>query len=253
MAALVEIAADQITARYHGLGRYLELTAKGSVPAFWLEPFFTKEINFGGLLYSIKAFVGGPGPVGIKGESTPFNITTKLQILLPLEHFNSKTVAVETAKGTWNIDIEYIAWPGPPAEDKATNLLAAVAPAAATPAATGGNNINAGQRYSDVLTPIHETLLIGTPLKITAYVPTIVTQSKTWVKPSFNPAYIKLVNAEHEFGAIIWTFEWNTAESGPDPQIIDITTTTWNGLFGASSVTSKIIQPYIIKGIVLDK
>ncbi|KAK7418260.1 hypothetical protein QQX98_004045 [Neonectria punicea] len=249
MASLVEVPADQITARYYGLGRFLELTAKGSVPWIVLTPFFQKEQLFGGLLYSIRAFSGGIPPEHSKpGPDKAFDITSpKLQILLPLQHFNSKTVLVETAKGTWEIPITYIDWPGPSTnEDKATNPPVTPAPIA---------NINAGQQFSDVLPPINEHLLAGAQLKIVAQVPTAVGPSKSWVKPSYNPTYFKLVDSTHEAGSITWTFEWAKlpTEPGENPQLIDITTTTFNGLFGASAVTSRIIQGYIVSFVVLSK
>ncbi|KPM40510.1 hypothetical protein AK830_g6037 [Neonectria ditissima] len=243
MASLVEVPADQITARYYGLGRYLELTAKGSVPSFVLPPFFQQEQFFGGLLYSIRAFSGGIPPEHSKpGPDTPFDITSpKLQIFLPLLHFNSKTVLVETAKGTWEIPITYIGWPGPSDDEDKTSDNAA------------NGNINAGQQYSDVLPPIKESLLDGAQLKIVAQIPKTVGPAKAWVKASYNPTFFKLVDSTHEDGSITWTFEWAKLPTGPgeSPQLIEVITTTFNGLFGASAITSKIYQGYVVSFVVL--
>ncbi|KAH6892364.1 hypothetical protein B0T10DRAFT_458077 [Thelonectria olida] len=246
-APLVDIPASQITATYHLFGRFLVLTAKGEEHAFYLAPTFQREVFFGGLLFSLRAQPGGPGPVHLKNqppvEPIPFDISNKFNILLPEPHFNNSTVSVETAKGTLSIPIEYEGFVSPPG-DKSTTVDA-----------DKGNDINAGQRFSDVVTPINEHLLDGSQLKISAQIPQTVAPAKAWVKVHYNPTYFKLVDSAHEAGSITWTFEWAKlpTEPGENPQIIDVTTTNWNGLFGVSSITSKIIQGYIVSFVVLSK
>ncbi|KAH7129235.1 hypothetical protein EDB81DRAFT_907263 [Dactylonectria macrodidyma] len=242
MATPVPVPSNDIKATYNGLGRFLELTAKGELPSWILTPFFKREPLAGGLLFSLEAFRAGYG----KPTAKAFETTYKLDIDLPQPHFNSSSVLVQTSLGTFAIPIEYIDIPGP------------------GPVKTKGNSANNGVNANDeantdttvvgdVLPPINEYLPGDADLNITAQIPREVGHGKSWIEPSFNPDYFKLVNATIAGGAINWTFQWNKIPTGEgeNPQGINITTHTWNGEVGPAARNSRIVQPYIVHFVLL--
>ncbi|KAH7139848.1 hypothetical protein B0J13DRAFT_638861 [Dactylonectria estremocensis] len=241
MATPVPVPADAIKATYNGIGGFLELKAKGELPSWILPPFFQREPFVGGLLFSLSAFRAGYG----KPTQKPFETTYKLDIILPQNHFNSASVLVETSLGTFAIPIKYIDIPGPglviPTGQKTSN---------------GSNADEELKPYvvlGDVLPPIAKYLPGDTDLTITAQIPKTVGDAKSWINPSFNAEYFKLVNATITGGAINWTFKWNKIPTGQGEnlQALNITTSIWNGELGPSAKNSRIVQPYIVHFVLL--
>lgn len=237
MASPVSVPASAIKATYYGgfgLG-YLQLSAKGEVSAVTFTPFFRREPLAGGLLFSLVAYWGGLLPEGTKPSPKPFDISNKFKISLPQPHFNNTSVLVETLSGTYTIPIEYIVGgPGPvkpPGKDSndssADNL-----------AITG-----------DVLPPIDRPMLADGELVIKATVPKIAGFNRAYVRPSFNPEFLKLVNSEIDNEDISWTFTWNKLPTGENenPQLINITTTQLPSELGPGYARqTRIVQGYIV-------
>jgi hypothetical protein len=164
-----------------------------------------------------------------------------LWVTLPEAHFNSKTVSVETAEGTWSIPIEY--------ED----LLLDGSKSTTLTFSDDGQSVIGGTIHKDVLTPIEENLIDGHRLKIVAQIPQKVLPAQAYAIIHFNRTFLKLIDSTYQAGTIIWTLEWDKlpTEIGEGPQLVDVVTTNWNGLFGASSVTSKIVQGYTVSHVVI--
>ncbi|KAH6691485.1 hypothetical protein F5X68DRAFT_188572 [Plectosphaerella plurivora] len=244
MAPLAPIPAKDISALYDSSTRELVLDAQGNIPGFYFTPFFQRERFAGGLLFSLRAYTGGIDPP----PKTDFTITERVSINLPLPYFNNKSVQVQTGLGSFAIEIKYTGIPGPGAvtsQNGTSNGLGAL---------LTGDDHKDGQVVSDVLPPIPEFLTGGADLRITAQIPKQEGNSRTSIVPSFNPEYLKIVDSSYESGQIAWTFQWLKVPVGPDsknPQIIDITTTTWNGFVGPAALTSIIIQGYIVHFVVL--
>ncbi|KAF7550948.1 hypothetical protein G7Z17_g5364 [Cylindrodendrum hubeiense] len=227
MASPVPVPAADIAAVYNVSGRFLELRAKGELPSSILPPFFKREEFFGGLRFSLRSFSAGYG----KPVQKPFESSFKLPIQLPVDHFNNKSVAVETSLGTWTIPIHY------------DGLLGS---------AQGDSNDDA--IFGDVLTPINEFLTSDHDLSIRAQIPKTTGNARTSIDPEFNEDYLKLVTSGIFDGAITWTFKWNKIPTGEgeNPQFINVTTSIWNGEVGPIARTSRIVQPYIVHFVVLE-
>ncbi|KAJ3545673.1 hypothetical protein NM208_g2397 [Fusarium decemcellulare] len=243
MASPVPVPKKDISAEYCVRDRILTLRAKGELPSFILTPSFHREVFAGGLRFSLIAFRTGLG----KPKQVPFDVDFKLPILLPMDHFNSKSVTVDTSLGTFDIPIKYD-WPGPgpviPTEEAND----------ATPATTGGHP-KEGSIFRDVLPPINLALLADSELPITAIIPKTTGDAKSYVDISFNEEYFKLVKSSVIDGSIRYDLKWAKLPTGEgeNPQFIDVTTSIWNGEVGPIAKTSHILQPYIIHFVVLEK
>ena len=100
----ISLAASAFTATYSEQTQALKLSADGTIPGFWLGPFLQRETLMGGVKFSLKGF---PGGLGTHKEQT-VHLSVEEHIALPQPHFNSETVLVETADGTWSIPIAYM-------------------------------------------------------------------------------------------------------------------------------------------------
>ncbi|KAH0421284.1 hypothetical protein CcaCcLH18_13511 [Colletotrichum camelliae] len=235
MAFLVPVKESDISIVYDSNHRKLVLGAKGEIPKVWFNPFFQQETLLGGLSFSIRDFAGGI-PVQ-KGEKS-FDISLDFPINLPLQHFNNKSVLIETANGTFPVKIKYTGFaPGP--------------------IITGGKDgEEEGTTTRSVLPPI--TNFLPAPehvLRITAQIPRAEAPATADVKPSYNRVFLELVDTTVQQGSISWTFKWRelpTAE-GTNPQLIDITTHTYNGLVGHAAHNSYVIQGHIVHFVVFEK
>ncbi|KAH7205553.1 hypothetical protein BKA60DRAFT_655045 [Fusarium oxysporum] len=242
MASLVPIDPKGITAQYHGFGRKLVLHAEGTIPGYFLTPFFEQDIWEGGLRFSVKAYSGGFGKLP-KDKDVVFDL--ELPILLPIPHFNNKSVLVETAFGTSKIIIDYKEWLAPP-----QNLELA------GQAAGGGNasSEDADKKSSQntiILPPIEHYLIKDGFLPIPARIPKEIS---SWLKIEFNKEFIKLVDTKFEEGTLIWDIAWVKVPSGPsDPQRVNVITTIKSDILPPilpplPGIT-KIIQPYLVYGM----
>ncbi|KAH7469861.1 hypothetical protein IWW34DRAFT_805503 [Fusarium oxysporum f. sp. albedinis] len=238
MASLVPIDPKGIEAHYHGLGRKLVLKAKGTIPGYFLTPFFEQDIWTGGLRFSVKAYSGGFEKVP-KDKEVKFEF--ELPILLPIPHFNNKSVLVETAFGTSDIKIVYLEWPEDP-EDNAVAVQSVEGDAGASGSETkeGKNTV--------ILPPIPYVLTDKGLLLLSALIPK---ELSSGVKIDFNPEYVKLVDTKFENGFIKWDIAWNNIPTGAsDPQTVHVITTINHDIKlpvipPFPSVTI-IIQPYIV-------
>ncbi|KAK0706234.1 hypothetical protein B0T26DRAFT_725873 [Lasiosphaeria miniovina] len=63
MSSLIPVPKKDISAIYHGLGRYLEVIAQGSLTREITLPFIKQEPYVGGLFFSIRGYsvFGPPG------------------------------------------------------------------------------------------------------------------------------------------------------------------------------------------------
>ncbi|KAF9776148.1 hypothetical protein IL306_005710 [Fusarium sp. DS 682] len=240
MASLVPIDPKGITAYYHSLGRTLVLKAEGKIPGFFLLPFFEQDIWEGGLRFSVKAYSGGyaklPDEQDVKFEY-------ELPILLPIPHFNNRSVLVETAFGTSKINIVYLEWPEPPEDEEV-----AVKTTANETAAPTSNPDKKEANTTSILIPEHKFLTDDGTLEIVALIPK---ELSSWVDIEFNPEFIKLVTTRIEGGFIKWTIRWAKIPTGPnDPQRLNVITTIKHDatitVWPPIPNIKRIIQPYLI-------
>ncbi|KAL0930468.1 uncharacterized protein CTRU02_214543 [Colletotrichum truncatum] len=235
MAFLVPVKESDISIVYDTNHRKLVLGARGEIPKVWFTPFFQQETLLGGLSFSIRDFAGGvPAQKGDKS----FDISLDFPINLPLQHFNNKTVQIETANGSFPIEIKYTGFAPPPV------------------IRGGKDNEEEGTTTRSVLTPINN-FLPAPPhvLRITAQIPRIEAPATYDIKPSYNQVFLELVDTTAQEGSISWTFKWRelpTAE-GTNPQLIDVTTHIYNGLVGHAAHNSYVIQGHIVHFVVFDK
>jgi hypothetical protein len=165
----------------------------------------------------------------------------ELPILLPIPHFNNKSVLVETAFGTSEIKIVYLEWPEPP-EDNAVAVQSAADDAAASDSETKE------RKNTVVLPPIHLYLTDEGLLLLSALIPK---ELSSGVKIDFNPEYVKLVDTKFENGFIKWDISWAKIPTGAsDPQTVHVITTIKHDINlpvipPFPSVTI-VIQPYIV-------
>jgi hypothetical protein len=225
MAHLINVPPSAIKAFYDPRNQTLSLLAHGEIPGWLLTPFFRRDKWIGGVKFSLCAYAAGLGP---SKDAKPFDISQK--VLLP--HFDDETILAETALGTWIVTVNY---------GGATEGVNA---------AKSSNSVAEPTKYGtttkDVLPPIDKVLLSGHELVIDAIIPKEVGNSNIWVDPSFNPEYLKLVNATYGDGTIQWTFMWAKIPTSQNRQSLDIIKHTWNGIVGPDARNSVIIQPYIV-------
>lgn len=103
MTALVPLPASAFAAVYDTLPKTLTVFANGDIPNAVISAELVRDDWAGGLKFSLKGYWGGLNPPGNKAFKTQISE----QIILPMSHFNNKTVLVETTYGTWSIDIYY--------------------------------------------------------------------------------------------------------------------------------------------------
>ncbi|OHF02018.1 hypothetical protein CORC01_02597 [Colletotrichum orchidophilum] len=229
------LSASKLAALYDSKTRQLVLTAQ--VPAVVLGADFVRvEAFVGGLKFTLQGFFGGVLPPGTQDFQ---DVTTKFPISLPAPHFNNKSVLIDTADGTKTVEIKYTGFDG-------------VAPATGVDF-TAGLKIESTPIAGSVLTPINVFLPASLETTITAVVPKAEGDSKVSVVPTFNEEFLRLVNATVHNGVISYTFRWAQLPTGQgqNPQLINITTTTYNDLVGPAAKTSSVVQGYIIHFVLL--
>ena len=242
MSFIIPISASALKAVYFPIlppsfgSGVLTITAKGVVPILVLDPFIQREPFYGGLRFSVRSYDEGPGPVG-KFESA-IDISYRLNITLPQPHFQSKSVEIETAGGTVTVPIEYLELSQEVVKLGAENDTSTLPDPII---------------IKDVLPPIHASLTGGGDLPITAQIPGTTGFDEAWVKPSFNPKFLKLVNATTHNQTITWTFTWNKLplDPGQSPQLINVITTTRRAGSPAPPRYTEITQGYLVNFVVL--
>ncbi|KAF5649354.1 hypothetical protein F52700_627 [Fusarium sp. NRRL 52700] len=240
MASLVPIDSKNITAQYQGLTGKLILHAKGKIPGFFLTPFFEQEVWEGGLRFAIKAYSGGFAELP-KEQDVDF--TFELPILLPIPHFNSTSVLVETAFGTSEIEIQYLDWAKPPVEIS-VSIQATGDDTAALTSNPDGKPANSTTIYP----PKDHFLSDKGTLDILALVPKPL---KSLVQIDFNPEFIKLVATSYEEGFIKWTIAWAKIPNHEnDPQRVNVIITIKPEVeitIWPPPPHPRFIQPYLIR------
>ncbi|WYZ35713.1 hypothetical protein EsH8_X_000360 [Colletotrichum jinshuiense] len=227
------LSVTEISALYDTKAHQLVLTAQ--YQGIFIGVKFVRTPGFvGGLRFSLLGIFAGPFSPPPTGT-----VTTKIPIILPIPHFNNKTVLVDTADGLKTVEIKYTGLKGEilaAGIDFTTDLKVATAPI-----------------LSDVLTPINEYLPGDANLTISVAIPKVEGDSKVSIDPSFNEEFLSLVNATVENGFITYTFRWAKlpTEDGQNPQLINITTSIWNGLVGPLAKTSRNVQGYIVHFVLL--
>ncbi|EXF79171.1 hypothetical protein CFIO01_08648 [Colletotrichum fioriniae PJ7] len=227
------LSASKLAALYDSKSRQLVLTAE--VPAIVLGPKFVRVEGFvGGLKFALQGFFGGLLPKGVRDIQ---DVTTKFSIILPASHFNNKTVFVDTADGTKEIEIKYTGLEG-------------VIPTTGVDFTKHDNTA-----IGSVVTPIHLALAADHETTLTAVIPKPEGDLKISVVPSFNEEFLRLVNATVHNGVISYTFRWAKlpTEEGQNPQLINVTTTTYNGLVGPAARTTSVVQGYIVRFVVFQE
>ncbi|KAK4186197.1 hypothetical protein QBC35DRAFT_437802 [Podospora australis] len=228
------VPVTKLDVSYHGQGRYLLIQASGVIPGAWLTPFIQQEEWIGGLKFSIRTHAGG---LGRQPGTKPFSTDFRLQINLPIVDFNSKTVLVDTLGKTWDAPITYIEWPGP--EDPE----------------------NSDDSTKDLETSFSQTgwLPDGGELVITAKIPPsspgLPGGPGSSVEISYNKVFFTQVSSHVHQGELNWTLSWKKLPTGEyeNPQLVDVTQTTWQGGVGPEYPPHKVIQPYNVYFIVFEE
>ncbi|KAF4430507.1 hypothetical protein FACUT_8873 [Fusarium acutatum] len=239
MASLVPINPKDITAKYHGLTGKLILHAKGKIPGFFLTPFFEQDVWEGGLRFAVKAYSGGFAKLP---DEKDVEFDFELPILLPIPNFNNKSVLVETAFGTSEIDIKYPEWAHPP-----EGIVMSLQATGDDTAATTSNSDNKLANPTTIYPPKDFYLSDKGTLEIIALVPTPL---KSLVNIDFNPEFIKLVATSYEGGFIKWTIAWaKIPDHNNDPQHVNVIITIKPEVeitIWPPPPHPRFIQPYLI-------
>ncbi|KXH30192.1 hypothetical protein CSAL01_05022 [Colletotrichum salicis] len=227
------LSANDIGAIYETNLQQLVLTAKAN--GLIIGPKFALVEGFvGGLKFALQGIIGGPGPAQKKEDITP--ITTNFPIHLPQPHFNNKSVLVETTEETKTIDIKYTSLVGPVPADLTKDLNV--------------QNTSIGS----VMPPINLSLLAEGETTFTAVIPKPERDYQISVVPSFNEQLLRLVNATVRNGVVTYTFRWAQIPTGDqNPQLINLTTTYYNGITGPTAHTTNIVQGYLVHLVMLQK
>ncbi|KAI8627144.1 hypothetical protein F5Y19DRAFT_443466 [Xylariaceae sp. FL1651] len=235
MSVLIPIPASDLTVRHDFLSRKLTVRAVGEISDNFKNPFIQRELFFGGLRFSVRAFpqVGVPVQVPLDIEHT------EKMNLFP----GMKSVIIDTALGTFTVPIDRIQLG---ANDSA--LSEGVAARSATDATTNTGMAMLG----DVLPPIHCYLPSEGTLSITAKPSATTIEIKVAVNISFDPDWFTLLSASVVDGSIIWTFKWTKVPTGSDnPQLIDVLTdrfNNWGNPLNQAHI-SRIVQGYIVEHV----
>ena len=237
MAYLIPfLDGPEVFALYDTKTKLFTVTIKGTIAGFWLGPTLRRDADFvGGLKYLFEGFPGGLG----EKENIDVNQSSELYITLPMDHFNNKTVVVETGSGTKTAEIRYtglngVALPGgssSPAEDDVVSKL---------------NNL----RIGSVLPPIKEYLPGDGLLTLKARVPHEIPSS---VDIRFNPEFLEIVSSGITYGDIYWTLKWKKFPTKDDnPQVVDVDTIYGTPLPPPNPITVfKVTQGYVVYGVLL--
>ncbi|RGP70105.1 hypothetical protein FSPOR_4217 [Fusarium sporotrichioides] len=256
MAAFVPFPESGLSATYSPWTKTLLLEAKGKVPGYLAGAFIQREDWVGGLRFSLRAFPllfpeGFPPP-----SPKQIDATLKVPIQLPLSWLNSKTVLFETANGVYNITIEYLLEGVGPAHPPKNGLTSSNGNGQSNGQTDG--QTDGGRIIGSVLTPINVPLTGGATYRISARVPApqqgaIVPLPS--VKISFDSEFIKLVDSYHTGDSIIWDITWAKlpTEEGKNPQSVDVTTSIPHTQFGGLTTWTRIVQPYTVEFVVLEK
>ncbi|KAK3377966.1 hypothetical protein B0H63DRAFT_547606 [Podospora didyma] len=289
MSVLLPVPGSDMSATYDYLTQTLTVEAKGTIQGWFAGAFVKKDIWFGGLRYSIRGFSNGVPPIEVP-DFTTIDAKYKDHIHLPLDHFNSKNVTVETGLGTFYVEIVYLMLGVGPVKTHPTNGYKTAAAAATTtegeepsavvatngtstidePAVTattttssdnadtavGGKLIKDDSIVTDVLPPIHQNLLAPpSTLQISSPIPVTIAlpEIKAYIDISFNPVFFRLLDTRYAAGSIIWTVGWAKLPLGlgENPQPIDVITTVVNQADPKNISTSRNVQSYFINFVVL--
>lgn len=254
MAVLIPFPESGFKCDYFTWTKTLQLSANGTIPGVVLSAWLERDSHFvGGLKFSLLGFYGGLGP----HPSKEFQYKLEEQISLPQPHFQNNTVIIETADATYTIKIKYLLEDGDPPSDEdhdaRTSATASHLASSQAPDSQASNDNNNAVATS-VLTPINEYLPGGDHhLEITARIPTSVPLYS--INTSFNPEYLRMNNVIVSDGQVIYQFKWEKfpSEKGTNPQLLEVITQGFNGVMGPSARSFKLIQPYVVHGVLLEK
>jgi len=236
---LIPFSPPRIEALYDTKFKLLIVTLKGEIDGFWLGASLSRDDHFvGGLKF---LFEGYPGGLGEKPKQL-IELKYELHINLPLDHFNSKSVLVETGTATYTVEIHYTGL-GP----KTSSDVAAVGTASVEDDVI--NKLN-NLRISSVLPPIKKYLPGDAELTISARVP-LETPSSVDIR--FDPEFLEIVSSGIVNGEIVWALKWVKFPTKDDsPQLVDVDTIRGIPLPESNPITaSKVIQGYIVYAVVL--
>ncbi|KAM7195078.1 hypothetical protein V8F33_006947 [Rhypophila sp. PSN 637] len=204
----------------------------------------------GGLKYNLVGFPGGPGPEGpLLSEKIDVK-AAELYIALPNEHFNYMHVVIQTATGTYIIEIHATGLNPPPKDGDKDN-------SADSGLVSGINNLG----ISDVLPPI-KRYVPGGPghvLELSAEIPPAAEWlTKSGVRLVFNPTYFDIIASGVLNGRILWTLKWNQTPSGEEnPQLVTVETDRAVQLppteIGPGARVSRVVQGYVVYATLLEE
>ena len=234
--SLVPLPASDFTVHYLTATRTLTITAKGLIPGVVLDVFLQRDAAWvGGLKFSFLGHWGG------LGTPPPKEITSVLEekINLPQPHFNSKSVIIETASGTYTVPIEY-------------NYGDITGLKELSISDTTAEAVEPNKSVSSVLPPINVYLTGTGLLAVTARIPTEVPLYR--ISTSFNEEFLRISNVTVSDGAVNYAFKWEKFPEGEgNPQLLDVITEGFNGVIGPTGRQFRTVQGYIVHGVLLGK
>lgn len=236
MASLVPLPASGFKCSYNSLTTTLKLSASGTIPGVVLKAFLERDaLFFGGLKFSLLGYWGG------LGNPPPKELETSIEehIALPSRYIESGTVVVQTASGTYNIQIQYENDGVDPAGDND-------ATASKTTPDKAGNDV-----VTCVIPTVNEYLPGGDHLlAITAAIPTEVPLYR--IDTKFNEEYLRIDNVTVTNCQVAWRFKWEKFPVGEaNPQLLEVITEGFKGSKDTIASRFRIVQGYIVHGVLL--
>lgn len=252
MAVLIPLPASDFSAVYAYPN--LTLLAKGEIPRVVLGADLVRDNWAGGLKFSFEGYYGGILPKDPQPATKAFSTEYKEQINLPMPHFNNRTVLVETANGTWEVEIKSTGCIPQP-----KGGLDEVLASAKEDLLSSTESSQSGKIINSVLPPIKVSLPGGQPgqhvVHLTAPVPEkgfsrsshgSLVSNRSWakkrslfayvvttanVRPSsavsvkYNQEYLRVWSTTVTSNNITWVLTWQKTPTGEaDPQDFTIIT-----------------------------
>ncbi|KAK3331407.1 hypothetical protein B0H66DRAFT_466249 [Apodospora peruviana] len=246
MAALIPLGADGLSAMHNFQTNTLTIYAKGTIHGVWMPPFFERKVWFGGIRYALKAFHGMQVPEN--PDVTDVDVKHQEVFNFPGGRY-PKFVIIETALGTFKVEISFIQWP----------LEGAAANGKGLTDENNGTVVDDGPIKDDsVITnvlPTKELLLLADGiLTIEAAIPVTIPEAKAWVTISADAVFFNLIGSKLTPGLVSWEYKWTKVPSLLVPlPLIDVTTTIATQLSPLDpTIITRNIQPYVVKLVSLN-
>ena len=229
--SLVPLPADKFYAVYTSKEGLLRVTANGDVPGTVVNCWLQRDQWLGGLKFSLVGYYGGINPP----PSQSIEKSIEEYIALPKCRFESSSVLVETADGTWSIPIRYLGFGTTGGETTLTKQ-----------ASLPDSQVNV-----QVLPPIRINLPGGQPgehtAAITAALPTRSSITNS-IAPIINEEFIRIWDAGINGNQVFWLITWEQIPK-ENPVLLEIVTSSGAGPGGSGMLD--VVQGYLVYLVTL--